>query len=132
MAEGQSRFPAKALAGLAVIILLVGVAYARYQSWQDQRMGPVGRPTAENTETSGRLDPDILHRGMPQAKTTSSRLEAPEEDAEKDQPGSDDALKRKTRRTQKKSKRESKKDKYGIYRNEDGSIDHNKTPPMGG
>ena len=135
MAEAKSKFPVKAVVGAVIILVLVGVSYARYQSWQNQRMGPVGRPAASATQSQSELsaaDPAVQRQGKPLAGRRTSRLQAPEQGAETaDGPAIDPQQSKKRGNRKPKRKRESKKDEHGIYRFEDGNIDHGKMPPPG-
>ena len=135
MAEAESKFPVKLVAAAVIILVLVGVSYTRYQSWQNQRLGPVGRPTASAAEGQPELsaaDPAVQRQGKPVAGRRSSRLQAPEQGAETaDEPAINPQPPKKRGNRKPKRTRESKKDEHGIYRFEDGNIDHGKMPPPG-
>ena len=128
MAEAQSRLSPKLIAGAALILVLAGFAFSRYFGGNENTTPPSPAYEAMMADKApeGYRAPPTRSTGAPGAG--SSRLSGAEEEAQEEQ--GIDRKKRKDRK--KKTRRESEKDDHGIYRFEDGRIDHKKMPPMGG
>ncbi len=133
MADEQPRFSPKLIAGAALILVLAGFAFSRYMGGDENTTPPspgYEAMMADTTPEGYRAPPTRNVVGSPGAG--ASRLSGTEDSAgeETSEEQGVDPKKRKDRK--KKARRESKKDEYGVYRFEDGSLDRKKMPPMGG
>ncbi len=133
MADVQSRFSPKLIAGAALILVLAGFAFSAYYGGDKNTTPPspaYEAMMADKTPEGYRAPPTRSGQGTPGAGV--SRLSGTEDSAEEEalEEQGVDPKKRKNRK--KKARRESKKDEHGIERFEDGHIDRKKMPPMGG
>lgn len=134
MADAQSTLSPRLIAGVVLVLVLAGLAFSRYfgsdenftppsPSYEalmaEKALGNDGAPPARNLEAAG---------GAAASRLSGAADSAEEPTGEEEQ--DIDRKKRKDRK--KKAPKESKKDEYGVYRNEDGSVDYKKMPPMGG
>ena len=133
MADVQSRFSPKLIAGAALILVLAGFAFSRYLGGDENTTPPspgYEAMMADTTPEGYRVPP--TRSGIRTPGAGASRLsgaqDSDEEEAQEEQ--GVDPKKRKNRK--KKPRRESKKDEHGIERFEDGTINRKKMPPMGG
>ena len=91
--------------------------------------GPHGADSDKASE-GYRAPPTRTSMGTPSAG--GSRLGGVEDTAEEEAQEEQGIDRKKRKERKKKTRRESEKDDHGIYRFEDGKIDHKKMPPMGG
>ena len=133
MAEAQTRFSPKLIAGTALILIMAGLAFSKYFGG-DENLTPPSPAyealMADKASDAYRAPPTRTDMGTPGAGASrlSGAEDSDEEEAQEEQ--GVDPKKRKNRK--KKPRRESKKDEHGIERFEDGSINRKKMPPMGG
>ncbi|MCH8969924.1 MAG: hypothetical protein IIA66_12500 [Planctomycetes bacterium] len=133
MADAQSRFSPKLIAGAALILVLAGFAFSRYFRGNEITTPP--SPTyealmADKASEGYRAPPTRTDMGTPSAG--ASRLSGAEDTAEEEGQEEQGVGRKKRKDRKKKARRESQKDDHGIYRFEDGRIDRKKMPPMGG
>ncbi len=133
MADEQSRLSPKLIAGAAVILVLAGFAFSRYFGGGEDTTpdSPAYEAMmADQTPDGYVVSPTRSGKVVP--GTGSSRLSATEDTTEPEDAQGDKVVPKKRRSKKKKNKRESKRDKHGVYRFDDGTIDRGKMPPMGG
>ncbi len=133
MADVQSRFSPKLIAGAVLVLILAGFAFSRYLAGDENTTPPspgYEAMMADTTPEGYRVPPTRNAVGSPGAG--ASRLSGAEDSAEEEAQGEEVVAPKKRKNRKKKPRRESKKDEYGVYRFEDGSLDRKKMPPMGG
>ena len=133
MADAQSRFSPKLIAGAALILVLAGFAFSRYFRGNENTTPPspaYEALMAEKASEGYRAPPTRTDIGTPGAG--ASRLSGAEDTAEEEAQEERGIDRKKRKDRKKKTRRESEKDDHGIYRFEDGRIDRKKMPPMGG
>ena len=133
MAKAQSRLSPKLIAGAALILVLAGLAFSRYFRGDEDTTPPSAAYEALIAdEASGvyRAPPRRTSMGIPDED--ASRLSDAEDSLEEETQEEQGVDRKKRKNRKKKSRRESKKDKHGIERFDDGTINRKKMPPMGG
>ena len=133
MADVQSRFSPKLIAGAALILVLAVFAFSRYFRGDKQTTPPspgYEAMMADTTPEGYRVPPTRNGQGTP--GTGASRLSGAEDSAEEEAQEEQGIDRKKRKDRKKKARKESKKDEYGVYRFEDGHVDRKKMPPMGG
>ncbi len=132
MADAQFRLSPKMIAGAGLILVLAAFAFSRYFRGDENTTppSPAYEAMMADKASEGYRAPPARGTGAPGAGSSrlSGAADSAEEETQEEQ--GVDSKKRKNRK--KKARKESKKDEYGNYRFEDGRIDHNKMPPMGG
>ncbi len=133
MAGVQSRLSPKLIAGAVLILVLAGFAFSAYFGGDEDTTPP--SPTyealmADKASAGSQASPTRSGLGTPGAG--ASRLSGTEASAEEEAQEDQGVDHKKRTDRKKKPRRESKKDKHGIYRFDDGNVDHKKMPPMGG
>ncbi len=133
MADAQSRLSPKLIAGAALILVLAGFAFSRYFGGGEDATpdrAAYEALMADKAPEGYRAPPTRSGMGTPGAG--ASRLSGAEDSAEEEAQEEQGIDRKKRKARKKKPRRESKKDEYGVYRFDDGGIDHKKMPPMGG
>ena len=136
MADGDSRFSPKLIAGAVAVLALVGIFLSTYLGGAEDNTTPPS--AAYEALQAGEPLPEgyglpAQRRGQA-TKGSSSRLAADEGDtAEPQNDDEDEGQQEKKRRGNRKKKRDrkSKPDEYGVDRFDDGSVDHTNRPPPG-
>lgn len=134
MADGESRFSPKLIAGIVIGVVLVAISLSAYLGGAEDNTTPPS--AAYEALQAGEPLPEgyglpVQRRGQA-TKGSSSRLAADEGDPPEQQ--SDDeneGQQQKKRRgsSKKKNRKQSKPDEYGVYRFDDGRVDYGKSPP---
>ncbi len=135
MADGDSRFSPKFIAGIVIGVVLVAITLSTYLGGTEDTTPP---SAAYEALQAGEPLPEGYGLPAPRrgqaTKGSSSRLAADEGDtAEPQNDDEDEGQQEKKRRGNRKKKRDrkSKPDEYGVDRFDDGSVDHTNRPPPG-
>lgn len=132
MADAQSRFSPKLIAGAALILVLAGFAFSRYFGGDENTTPPspaYDAMMADKASEAYRAPPTRTGAGTPGAG--ASRLSGAEDSAEKEATEEQGVDPKKRKARKKKPRRQSEKDEHGVERSEDGNINRKKLPPMG-
>ena len=132
MADAQSRFSPKLIAGAALILVLAGFAFSRYFGGDENTTPPspaYDAMMADKASEAYREPPTRTGAGNPGAG--ASRLSGAEDSAEKEATEEQGVDPKKRKARKKKSRRQSGKDEHGVERSEDDNINRKKRPPMG-
>ena len=133
MADGESRFSPKLIAGMVVGLVLVAITFSTYLGGAEDTTPP---SAAYEALQAGEPLPEgyglPAQRRGPATKGSSSRLAADEGDpAEPKSDDEEEGQQEKKRRGNSKNKisKQSKPDERGVYHFDDGRVDYRKSPP---
>ena len=133
MADEQSRFSPKLIAGIVLILVLSGFAFTRYFGGDKNTTPP--NPVYEALMAEKALEgyqAPATRSGTGTPGAGASRLSGAEVSAEEEAQEEEGIDRKKRKNRKKKARKESEKDEYGVYRFEDGKVDRKKMPRMGG
>lgn len=130
MADAQSRFSPKLIAGAVLILVLGGFAFSRYFGGNENTTppSPVYDAIMADKASEGYRVPTRSPAGTPGAG--ASRLSGAEDSTDEEATEEQGVDPKKRKRRKKRPRRASEKDEPGIERSEDGN-NRKKLPPMG-
>ena len=133
MAEGQSKFSPKLIAGAVLVLVLAGFAFSTFFRGSEDT-APVSAAyeaaIADQSSDAYRAPPTRTDMGLPIEGT--SRLSGAEDTVDEEVQEEQGVGRKKRKTSKKKTRKASEKDEYGVYRFDDGRVDRKKMPPMGG